>query len=104
MSQQLLQQIKDELAKEKGYKDFYTMQFPYDMVCEEDINVIATRYARVVAQRALEKAAETAKKYYAIMGYILTCPCTCKGVDVACVFSKVKKNIKQCIIWRMMNL
>lgn len=56
-----LSQIKDEVAREKGYNDFYTMQFPYDMVCEEDINEIAKRYAQSVADQALKDAAERAE-------------------------------------------
>lgn len=48
-----INEIKDEVAMDHGYKDFYTMQFPYDMVCEEDINEIAKRYA----EEALKEAA-----------------------------------------------
>lgn len=52
-----LSEIKDEIAKSHGYKSFYEMQFPYDMVCEEDINLIAKHYA----EEALKEAAKRAK-------------------------------------------
>ncbi|MDV4026526.1 hypothetical protein CMT52_19550 [Elizabethkingia anophelis] len=58
-----LEEIKNEVAKEFGYTDFYNSTFcgkTNVKICDE----IAKRYAREVAQASLEKAAEVVSRNY----------------------------------------
>lgn len=60
-----LDEIKEEVAKERGYQSFDEMMwFNDDLIREDTLDAIAKRYAAEVAKQALEDAAENAEVEY----------------------------------------